>query len=66
MYASTIELYDVMMFPKIDFLPDGQAVRKREWTMTEIDSLDVHFFTELMNHNSEGPKEEGRYLSEVW
>ncbi len=41
--------------------PDNPHVR--QWTLTEIDQLDVHFFYEVINF--EEPEEEV-YLSEVW
>ena len=55
-----------MMFPK----KEG----KRQWTLSEIDQLDVHFFNELMNdfeelekhEENQVPKEREIYLSEIW
>jgi len=46
-----------MMFPAKANAP--------KWTMTEIDQLDVHFFMELMGHESEGPQEKEVYLSDI-
>lgn len=44
------------------------------WTLSEIDSLDVHFFNELMNEldelddyiNEQQPQEQEVYLSDIW
>lgn len=46
----------------------------RQWTMAEIDQLDVHFFYELMDEfdlleeheNQQVPQEKEVYLSDVW
>ncbi|MDN4609120.1 hypothetical protein [Sporosarcina highlanderae] len=65
-YTSLKQLYKQMMFPKVDFLPDGRMITKREWTMTEIDQLDVHFFSELMEVDDDAPQEQEVYLSSVW
>lgn len=44
-----------------------------KWTLSEIDSLDVHFFNELMNELDaldevieEQPQEQEVYLSDIW
>lgn len=54
------------MFPKIETLPDGRIIKKREWTMAEIDQLDVHFFSELMDTEEPVPQEQEVYLSDIW
>lgn len=44
------------------------------WTLSEIDSLDVHFFNEFMNEldeldsyiNEQQPQEQEVYLSDIW
>ena len=46
-----------MMFPK-----NGGI----QWTMTEIDQLDVHFFYDLLDETDEQPQEEEVYLSDIW
>lgn len=41
----------------------------RQWTMAEIDQLDVHFFYELMGELEDGlnqPQEQEVYLSDIW
>ncbi|HSH26090.1 MAG TPA: hypothetical protein VLA13_11240 [Massilibacterium sp.] len=47
-----------MMFP--------QSPNARQWTLDEIDSLDIHFFYELMNEIEVQPQEKEVYLSEIW
>ena len=45
-----------------------------KWTLSEIDSLDVHFFNEFMNEldklddyiNEQQPQEKEVYLSDIW
>jgi len=54
-YTSLKQLYNNMMFPNN---PNG-----RQWTLTEIDQLDVHFFYEVINF--EEPEKEV-YLSDMW
>ena len=48
------------MFPK-----DEKA---RQWSMQEIDRMDLHFFDELMEHDEEEPEkpQEDVYLSDIW
>jgi hypothetical protein len=46
-----------MMFPSSPYA--------RKWTMVEIDSLDVHFFYDLLDANSQ-QSEERQYLSDIW
>ncbi|WP_026908956.1 hypothetical protein [Paucisalibacillus globulus] len=65
-YTSLKQLYKNMMFPKIETLPDGRIIKKREWTMAEIDQLDVHFFSELMDTEEPVPQEQEVYLSDIW
>jgi len=58
-YTSLIQLYNQMMFPK--------NPNARQWTLTEIDQLDVHFFYEVLNASEvESEKDEEVYLSDVW
>lgn len=60
LYASLKSLYKQLMFPR-----NGG----RQWTMAEIDQLDVRFFYELLNEledDLEQPQEHEVYLSEVW
>jgi len=47
-----------MMFPKSKYA--------RQWTLAEIDQLDVHFFNELMELENEPQQEEEVYLSDIW
>ncbi|MBB6451982.1 hypothetical protein HNQ94_000403 [Salirhabdus euzebyi] len=56
-YTSLKSLYKQMMFPPNPHTP--------KWTLAEIDQLDVHFFSELLD--AEGHvQEKDQYLSEVW
>lgn len=57
-YTSLKQLYRNMMFPKEPHAP--------KWTMTEIDQLDVHFFSELMEVVEDAPREQEVYLSDIW
>lgn len=57
-YTSLKLLYRNMMFPKEPHAP--------KWTMTEIDQLDVHFFSELMEVVDDAPQEKEVYLADVW
>lgn len=54
-YTSLKSLYKQMMFPDKPHAP--------KWTMAEIDQLDVHFFTELMEAKEPVVK---RYINEVF
>ena len=47
-----------MMFP----------VERTGWTMNDIDEMDVHLFTELMELEDveEQPQEKEVYLAELW
>lgn len=45
-----------MMFP--------EQPHAKQWTLTEIDQLDVHFFYEVIS--SEYEVEEEHYLSDMW
>jgi len=56
--TSLKQLYRKMMFPKEPHAP--------KWTMTEIDQLDVHFFSELMEVVEDAPQEKEVYLSDIW
>lgn len=49
-----------MMFPK--------NPHARQWTLAEIDQLDVHFFNELLEFEPEDlpQQEEEVYLSDIW
>ena len=47
-------MYNNMMFPK-----NGG----RQWTMAEIDALDVHFFMDVLGYEEEEKEE---YLSDLW
>lgn len=39
----------------------------RQWTFSEIDALDIHFFNELMDFEpEEQPQQEDVYLSDIW
>lgn len=60
LYTSLIFLYKNLMFP--------QKESARQWSMEEIDRMDLHFFDELMKFNEEqqSPKEEDVYLSDIW
>jgi len=58
MYASLKSFYRQLMFP------DNQY--SRQWTPTEIDQLDVHFFDELINDTEKQSQQKEVYLSEVW
>lgn len=58
MYTSLKSLYKQMMFPSNPYV--------RQWTIAEIDQLDVHFFNELMSEIDEQPQEKEVYLSEIW
>lgn len=55
MYSSLKDFYRNFMFPK--------SPHARQWTMAEIDQLDVHFFDQL--HEAEEQKDEV-YLSDLW
>lgn len=60
LYTSLKSFYRNLMFPK-----NGG----RQWTMAEIDQLDVHFFYELMGELEDGlnqPQEQEVYLSDIW
>lgn len=46
-----------MMFPKNPYAP--------KWTMSEIDSLDVHFFQSLLG-DDEPIQEKEVFLADVW
>ena len=54
-YTSLKQLYKDMMFPKKPGAP--------KWTMAEIDQLDVHFFSELLEAKEPVVK---RYINEVF
>lgn len=56
-YTSLKQLYKSMMFPTNPNAP--------KYSLTEIDSFDSHFFTELMNLD-EPVQEEEVYLSDIW
>ena len=41
----------------------------RQWSMKEVDEMDLHFFDELMDYKSEDkekPQQQAVYLSDVW
>lgn len=57
-YTSLKQFYKSMMFPKEPYAP--------KWTMSEIDALDVHFFSELMEVVDYAPQEKEVFLSDVW
>lgn len=58
MYASLKSFYRQLMFPTNQYA--------KQWTPTEIDQLDVHFFDDLMSDLEDKPKQEEVYLSELW
>lgn len=60
LYTSLKSLYTNMMFPKSPYA--------RQWTLAEIDQLDVHFFNELMEFepDEQPQQEEDVYLSDIW
>ncbi|WP_099157269.1 hypothetical protein [Virgibacillus ndiopensis] len=64
LYTSLKRLYKKLMFPEPTPLANGQVVKGREWTMAEIDQLDVHFFYELLGEDSESERDQ--YLSDIW
>lgn len=61
-YTSLKYLYKKLMFEEM------------KWTLSEIDSLDVHFFEELTSESIEldefaknqKPQEKDQYLSDIW
>lgn len=58
MYTSLKFLYKSMMFPQQPHAP--------KWSLSEIDEMDVHFFSELMD-SEEGPAPDKEvYLSDIW
>lgn len=61
LYTSLLSLYKNMMFPQN---PDA-----RQWTMDEIDNMDIHFFNELIEHevsDEHKPRQKDVYLSDIW
>jgi len=47
-----------MLFPKNPNAP--------KWTLSQIDEMDVHFFSELMDLEESPPQEKDVYLGDVW
>jgi hypothetical protein len=43
------------MFPKNPYAP--------KWTMSQVDEMDVHFFSDLLDNQS---AEKEVYLSDIW
>ncbi|MGD6781323.1 hypothetical protein ACQCT3_17975 [Sutcliffiella horikoshii] len=55
MYTSLKELYRGLMFPKNPHAP--------KWTMSQIDEMDVHFFSDLLENK---PAKKEVFLSDIW
>lgn len=58
MYTSLKDLYKSLMFPQNPHAP--------KWTMSQIDEMDVHFFSDLLEDNQNKPAEKEVYLSDIW
>lgn len=55
MFTSLKTLYKDLMFPKNPHAP--------KWTMSQVDEMDVHFFSDLLDTQS---AEKEVYLSDIW